>query len=143
MAASEGLVDDQLLTCRALAEAVANTISALSDAGHGLQRGTTSLISDGTLLEARLSAEDPPLARAGRGLLAVCSGLGVTLIGLAAALSGEVLAPLKDMHRRVEAERAQRKEELANLREHEMLCSNALTESLQKKDRVLAELQGS
>merc|ERR1712178_357811 len=46
-------------------------------------------------------------------------------------------------HRRVESERAQKKEELVNLREHEMLCSNALTESLQKKDRVLAELQGA
>mmetsp|Transcript_40713 Transcript_40713/g.94394 ORF Transcript_40713/g.94394 Transcript_40713/m.94394 type:complete len:365 (-) Transcript_40713:48-1142(-) len=108
-----------------------------------LQRSIGELVASSTSLEGQLKGEDSSTAQAGRTLTDVCKGLGVMLVGLASALSGEVLAPLQELRRGVEADRASRQEELARLRQSELLCSNTLTECLQKKDRARVGLQGA
>lgn len=143
MEEEEDLASARLLTCQLLAEVVSSTAASLMEAGSALQRGLREASAAGTSLEARLKAEDAPTASAGQGLVEACRGLGVVVVGLASALSGGILAPLQELLRGVEADRAERQEELTRLRQSELFCSNTLTECLQKKDRARAGLQGA
>lgn len=134
----EAAVATQVLTCSALAEMVSMTVTTLTEAGSGLQRGTT-----GSALDGQLSLEDPAMASAGRLLLGACAGLGVTMISFAATLSGQVLVPLQELHQRILAEHARKREDVVRLRQHELVCSNALTDALQRRDRARSGLQGA
>eukprot|EP00927_Polykrikos_kofoidii_P030860 TRINITY_DN26551_c0_g1_i1.p1 TRINITY_DN26551_c0_g1~~TRINITY_DN26551_c0_g1_i1.p1 ORF type:complete len:689 (-),score=125.82 TRINITY_DN26551_c0_g1_i1:410-2407(-) len=142
LSSEDDYADAQLGTCHALEQVISAAVGSLSKAGVGLQRGLMDTAVE-VSLETRLRNEDADMARAGHSLYDACSGLGVALVSLAASLSGDVLTPIQDMHRSVDADRAERRNTLKKLREQEMLCSSALTESLNRRDNARAGLQGA
>jgi len=64
------------------------------------------------------------------------------MISFAAILSGQVLAPLQELHQRATADHTRKRDEVLRLYQHEMACSSALNDSLQRRDRARTGLQG-
>lgn len=136
------LAETQLTTCQTLVQVLGSAVAILSEAGSSLQRCMAQEI-DGIHIDTHMASEDALMACAGSSLLGACKGIGILLIGFAATLSSEVAAPLRELHTRLEDDSARRREELRALRQQEMNCSQALTESQQRQDKARAGLQGA
>lgn len=138
---AERQAEEQLHTCHALAEAAGSAAEVLTGAGVGLQREAAAVTVDGPGAGPFLEADRSATPAASRSLAAACSGLGASLVGLAAVLTGEVLAPLQELRQILQSQIDQQKSKLDQLVKDERLCSNALTESIQRKEKASAELQ--
>lgn len=144
-----------LWTCQALVEAMSAVVAILTAAGSELQRGlaekppaaaaaTDGRDSDRLPIPVHLAVdEDDATAAAVQGLVGTCGALGVMLIGLASSVSSDVVAPLTKLRQRLQAEQASCRDEFLRLRQHELACSAALTESLQRRDKAHIGLQGA
>eukprot|EP00927_Polykrikos_kofoidii_P013300 TRINITY_DN15794_c0_g1_i3.p1 TRINITY_DN15794_c0_g1~~TRINITY_DN15794_c0_g1_i3.p1 ORF type:complete len:566 (-),score=121.84 TRINITY_DN15794_c0_g1_i3:116-1645(-) len=138
---AERQAEDHLRTCKALEHAITNAAEVLVGAGVSLQMNFSLQEESMCSLNKALVSEAPPLARACRNLVEVCSTLGADLVGLACSLSGDFLAPLRDLQTTIEAERAREKEKMDKLELDEAKSTAALLESAQKKARASAGLQ--
>lgn len=121
-------VCSELATCHALVEAVDIAIAALSEAGSNLQRKISEVKS------ADLPDEVAPC------VLKAFSTVGVELVGLAAALTGEVVRPIQDLVQAIEVDHEQGRLRLDELRHQEVLCSNAFQEQKRRKEQALQGL---
>jgi hypothetical protein len=126
VAFAEGLSQQQLATCQALALHVDNCVEVCMQAGSKLQNGSVAAAgsdppsgSSSPDLAALLAVEDPQTAAAIRGILLAMQALGTTLISVGAALSSEVVAPLYQLHRNMKSEQMRVKAELIMLQQHE------------------------
>lgn len=135
---AERRAEEQLRTCHVLAEAAGSAAELLSGTGAALRREPSA---EGSGEGPRSALEDSLASAAGHGLLAACSGLGVALVGLAAVLTGEVLAPLRELQQTLQSQIDQQKAKLDQLDQYEKHCSAAFAESVQRKDKASVELQ--
>lgn len=151
VAFAEGLSQQQLATCHALALHVDSCVEVCMQAGSRLQRGSVAAASadpaspassnDTSDLAALLMNEDPETSAAVRGILLALQALGTTLISVAAALSSEVVVPLYRLHRNMQSEQMRMKAELSMLQQHEKYCSSAVGESEMWKDQANSNVQ--
>ncbi|OLQ06472.1 Patched domain-containing protein 3 [Symbiodinium microadriaticum] len=143
--AAERRSEAQLTTCDLLLRAATRASEALNAAGNGLQREASVALQQ--LLAAFASeggSEETSSKEAqacSRCLLLAWQELGAMLLNLAAALTGDVLTPLSELRRGAEASAAAQRAELEKLECSETLCSDALQESVLRKDKVSVELQ--
>eukprot|EP00439_Symbiodinium_sp_Y106_P086059 s9_g31.t1 len=143
--AAERRSEAQLSTCDLLLRAATRASEALNAAGNGLQREASVALQQ--LLAAFASeggSEETSSKEAqacSRCLLLAWQELGAMLLNLAAALTGDVLTPLSELRRGAEASAAAQRAELEKLECSETLCSDALQESVLRKDKVSVELQ--
>jgi len=137
------LTDSRLLTCRGVGNALGATIDALSAAGSLLQRISADVSLDGVALNAIIGSDDPSMCQGVGSMLTACGGIGVTLIGLAARLSGEILRPLEDLQRDVRSDRLKLKVKMADLRRQKAMLSVSLEDAGKRKAKASAELQGA
>ncbi|CAL1135902.1 unnamed protein product [Cladocopium goreaui] len=113
-------------------------VAVLADAGSRLQRCSTSKLNP----ELGKDCEEA-MSVASRSFLDACGGLGAVLIGMASAISQNVMLPLESFHRNAFADHARKAKALEELRRKELSCSNAVTEALQKRDRARVGLQSA
>eukprot|EP00746_Dinoflagellata_sp_MGD_P125103 gnl/MRDRNA2_/MRDRNA2_59801_c0_seq1.p1 gnl/MRDRNA2_/MRDRNA2_59801_c0~~gnl/MRDRNA2_/MRDRNA2_59801_c0_seq1.p1 ORF type:complete len:518 (+),score=99.28 gnl/MRDRNA2_/MRDRNA2_59801_c0_seq1:75-1628(+) len=150
LAFAEGLSQQQLATCHALALHVDNCVEVCMQAGSRLQRGSVAAAgadpaspasNETSDLAALLMNEDPQTSAAIRGILLALQALGTTLISVGAALSSEVVVPLYRLHRKIQSEQMRMKAELSMLQQHEKYCSSAVGESEMWKEKLSETVQ--
>jgi hypothetical protein len=129
---TERAAEMQLSRCRVLAEAVSFASKALAHAGTRLQDGAHGFRTGET--------SDVPLAGACRGLVGACGDLGATFTYLADTLVGEILDPLQEVQKSVEAERESRRAGLNELEKEDGRCMKAQSESERKRDKITQDL---
>ncbi|CAL1135903.1 unnamed protein product [Cladocopium goreaui] len=103
-------------------------VAVLADAGSRLQRCSTSKLNP----ELGKDCEEA-MSVASRSFLDACGGLGAVLIGMASAISQNVMLPLESFHRNAFADHARKAKALEELRRKELSCSNAVTEEKTEK----------
>eukprot|EP00927_Polykrikos_kofoidii_P071875 TRINITY_DN68075_c0_g1_i1.p1 TRINITY_DN68075_c0_g1~~TRINITY_DN68075_c0_g1_i1.p1 ORF type:complete len:502 (-),score=81.55 TRINITY_DN68075_c0_g1_i1:92-1597(-) len=138
---AERRADAYLRTCKALEQAICNTADVLVGAGVTLQMNGHQ--NDGYIdaLNDALTSEAPPVARACRNIVHVCSSLGDELVALAGSLTGDFLAPLRELLTKIQAERERENKKLQKLEQDEVDATAALLETAKKKARASADLQ--
>lgn len=140
VAATKYATNRRLASCRGLVSATGAVVGSLSKAGSELQH-LVGVSTRGSILDPLLEDEDPIIRDTAQALLAACSSVSVALVSLGVALSGQLEAPLQQLQRDVETDRACRKAELAELRRRHQACSDAVTATLRQKDRVTAQMR--
>ncbi|CAK9049840.1 unnamed protein product [Durusdinium trenchii] len=136
----------RLNTIQSTTEVASAVVAALADAGSRLQHCATAsrkLKPEGASLEECLKHDDESMAAASHSFLDACGSLGAVLIGMASAISQNVMLPLESFHRHAFADHTRKAALLDELRRKELGCSNAVTESLQKRDRARLGLQSA
>jgi len=128
----ENAARTQLGGCRGLAHDVENAVAMLSEAGSALQKvfmaHKTPTVQD-SLADDFASA-----------VLSACGGIGAALVSLAATLSVDIIAPLQELREGVEIDCEKLKRHIAKQQEYVNLCSKALAESIQRKEKVAVDL---
>lgn len=137
----------RLRACRQMSVAVGVVVDALSAAGSGLQRELQWLpkkLAPGDDGDGDLGGDvggGPPSQRAARDLLGACDDISLTVISLAASLSGDVQKPLEDFQRAVQADCDRRVAQLSLLKREHKSCQGSLADSFDVKERMAAQLQ--
>lgn len=133
--------DAQLDTCGRLVAVLQKATEALNSCGVALQREVTSSLpplSSSFTSEPGGSHDSEELSRS---ILVACENLGAVLLTIAAVLTGDLLTPLVELRRTVHQERQDLKQELERLEQREVMCCEAMAESISRKEKVSGELQ--
>eukprot|EP00931_Biecheleriopsis_adriatica_P065678 TRINITY_DN40172_c0_g1_i1.p1 TRINITY_DN40172_c0_g1~~TRINITY_DN40172_c0_g1_i1.p1 ORF type:complete len:483 (+),score=141.02 TRINITY_DN40172_c0_g1_i1:72-1520(+) len=139
-ASVESLLLARLQSCHPLLHALRVAVKQLQEAGHGLQRSTKSINAD-ALYRQQLTDGELPVAIRSRGMIDAIGCIGAALTDAAKHLQDEVMDPLNGMYRSIREECIDRLRQVQQLEHQGTVCSQAVSESLLRKEKAAAELQ--
>lgn len=139
----EAEAEAKLKTCGCLMQSLQKAAEALNGCGNTLQREVlqSSRPLAKSFAEEGGEEEMHPSEEYSSCIFRACESLGAALLTLAAALTGDLLTPLNELRRHMTHERKELQEELERLQQREMLCCEAMAESVARKEKVSSELQ--
>eukprot|EP00434_Breviolum_minutum_P011448 symbB.v1.2.010095.t1/scaffold653.1/size176079/5 len=130
--------DLQLETCARLVTLLQSATETLNRCGAALQREVQQSLQP---LSSCFKRNEAETLEDSRCIFSACENLGAALLTMAAALTGNFLAPLVELRRSVTKERQELQQELERLEQREILCCEAMAESVSRKEKVSGELQ--
>ena len=133
--------DLQLETCARLVTLLQSATETLNRCGAALQREVQQSLQPLSSCFTREPGNEAETLEDSRCIFSACENLGAALLTMAAALTGDFLTPLVELRRSVTKERQELQQELERLEQREILCCEAMAESVSRKEKVSGELQ--